>query len=273
VRVSTPAGGAFASVTIQQTDLVVFGPTSITLQPGATYEVQSNPFGRSVQYTAFGGSFSGAGGNIYTAPPNAGNYHFIVSFGSQSVRIDVHVPLVITPAEVNLELGATFQFTANAPGAAWSVSSTTGQPGQITSSGFYTAPTSGGTVAIVTASLAGDSATAIVLFLTVLPYNPTYAVEGETLARAVVVYTEAGDLKGRLKGPIKKTYQLHFDYRDKAELLAVLAFHSSRFPEIPILFHDHNLDIFVACYFDSQVKWQVTGGGCAFSYSFRLKEA
>jgi hypothetical protein len=274
VRVSTPAGVAYATVTIQQIDLVVYGPRAITLEPGASYRVESNPFGRSVSYTAFGGSFgTGSDANLYTAPTTAGNYHFSVTYAGQSIRIDVHVPLRISPKTINLAGGETYQFTVNAPGANWTVSSTSGQTGSITSNGLYTAPASGGTVVTVTASGNGDSDTALVYFLDIYPYNPTYSVEGETQPRVVLIRTEDGNPKGRLRSdaPFKRQYSLRYVSRSKTEFLAAMAFHRARFPDKPFLFHDVNVGEYVAVYFDSGFKWQIDGG-CSFTYSWRLIE-
>jgi hypothetical protein len=273
IRVSTGAGNAFASVTIQQVDLVVFGPRSIILEPRAQHQVESNPFGRDVSYTANGGSFgTGTSNSVYTAPTQAGNYFFTVHYAGQSIRIDVRVPLRISPKSRSMAAGETFQFSVNAAGASWSATSTSGPAGTILQNGFYTAPSSGGTIVTITASGNGDSDTATVSFLTIYPYNPTFATEGETVSRAAVVYTEDGQPKGRLKD-IKKTYQLHYDFRDRAEVLAAIAFHEARFPDLPFLYQDHNLNIFVAVRFDSQISWQWSGGGCSGSYSFRIKEA
>jgi hypothetical protein len=56
-----------------------------------------------VTYTAHGGSFGdGANANLYTAPADAGNYYFLVTYNGQTVRVDVRVRLRITPKEINL---------------------------------------------------------------------------------------------------------------------------------------------------------------------------
>lgn len=274
VRVSTPAGVGYASVTIQQVDLVVYGPRSIILEPGASYRVESNPFGRSVSYTAFGGSFgSGSDANLYTAPAPAGDYHFTVTYADQTIRIDVHVPLRISPKSVNLSPSQTHQFTVNAAGASWTASSTSGASGFITANGLYTAPASGGTIVTITASGNGDSDTALVYFLDIYPYNPTYSVEGETQPRVVLVRTEDGNPKGRLRSdtPFKRQYALRYVSRSKAEYVAALEFHRARFPDKPFLFHDYNVGEHVAVYFDSGFKWDINGS-CSFTYSWRLIE-
>lgn len=267
-----PANTATASVTIQSIDLIVYGPHSITLEPGGTHRVESNPSGLAVSYTAGGGSFGdGIDANLYTAPTAAGNYYFLVTYAGQTVRIDVHVPLRITPKEVNLAAGQSIQFTVNAAGAGWGVYSPYGNTGTITPSGLYTAPTSGGTVVTVTASANGDSDTATVYFLAIYPYNPTYSVEWESVARVVLVRTEDGNPKGRLKSTSKRAYQLRYVAREKAEVVEARAFHATRFPDVPFLFHDHNLGEYVPVFFDSAIKVQVDGA-CNFTYSFRLIE-
>jgi hypothetical protein len=146
-----------------------------------------------------------------------------------------------------------------------------GNIGTISPAGLYRAPDSGGTVVTVSASANGDSDTATVYFLDIFPYNPTYAVEGETQSRVVIARTEDGTLSGRLKSTPKRAYQLKYVGREKAEAQAARAWHASHFPAVPFLYHDHNLGEFVPVIFDSEFKWQVNGA-CAFDYSWRLLE-
>ena len=263
VTATTSGGTATTQVTVQIVELVVYGPSEITLEPDSTYKVLTNYPARGPSYTAFGGSFIA---NTYTAPHEAGQYYFTVSVAGQTERVDVNVPLRIAPKEVRLEEGASTQFTINAPSATWSASA-----GTVSQTGFYTAPASGGTFARVTATTPNGSDTAIVLFLDEFPYQPSYAVSGEINREAVLARSEGGRRFGRIKGPVERSYALEFKNRDQAEVEAAMLFWKLHYPEIPLIFHDLKLDDFVPCTFDSALRWQVNGT-CLFTYSFRLLE-
>jgi len=264
IRATTTIGDATTSATVQTVELIVYGSDHITLEPGAQYTVLTNLPPRAPSYSAFGGSFAA---NIYTAPTAAGLYHFTVTYQGQSKRVDVTVPLRIAPKEARVEAGQSQQFTINAPSATWSVTG----GGTISQTGFYTAPTSGGTVARVTATTPNGSDTAVVLLLDEFPFQPTYAVDGEKGRTAVIVEAEDGTRFGRIKGASRRRYDLRFENRSQTETLAAIAFHTARYPEVPFLFHDIKLNDFVAVLFDSPIKWQVSGE-CRFHYSFKLLE-
>lgn len=262
----TAAGGlqAVVPVVIQSTQLVVYGSSTLTLSGGSSYEVSSNVPPSAATYTAFGGHFENT--NTYVAPQFAGNYYFTVSYEGQSARIDVFVPLRIQPDVARLSAGQTQQFSVNAPSATWSA--TEGEIDPVT--GFYEAPAQG-TVATITATTPTGSDTAQVLLLEEFPYSPTYAVEGSQARDAIVVKLEDGRRHGRAQGASFKTYDLHFDSREQAELEAVLRWHHDRYPERPFLFNDADLSLYVAAVFDSDVRWQDMGE-CRFNYAFRILE-
>jgi hypothetical protein len=257
-------GSVTTQATVQSIELVVYGPEHLTLDSGQSYTVLSNLPTTALSYTAHGGSFSG---NVYMAPAEAGEYWFEVSFQGQSKRIDVTVPVKITPDEVRLEAGDSFQFTINAPSAVWSVTG----GGTITQTGFYTAPAGGGTVAHVTATTPSGSDTATVLFLDEFPYQPNYTVESELNRTVIVVEAEDGTRFGRSKGPVRRSYSLKFQNRDKGEVLTAQAFWAARYPERPFLWNDIKLDIFTPVLFDSAIRTEVNGT-CLFAYSFRIIE-
>jgi hypothetical protein len=264
ITATTATTSASTTITVQTLELVIYGPSAITLEPDSEYTVLTNYTSRNLVYTAFGGSFSQ---NVYTAPHQAGAYYFTVSVAGQTKRVDVTVPLRISPKQVNLEAGASQQFTINAASASWSIVGS----GTISQTGFYTAPASGGTIARITATTPNGSDTAIVLLLAEFPYQPSYAVAGEIGRNAVIVESEDGTRYGRVKGPTRKAYELRFNNRQQAEQLAAMTFHTARYPSGPFIFHDIKLDMFVAVLFDSKMRWENTGN-CQFSYSFRLIE-
>jgi hypothetical protein len=266
IRAVTPIGEATTAATVQVIELVVYGPDQLTLEPGGRYTVFANISGRALTFTAFGGSF-----DLYTyvAPETAGEYYFTVTYQGQVDRTDVTVPVRISPKEVRLESGESFQFTINAPSATWSV--TPASQGSITQTGFYTAPTTGGTFAKVTATTPSGSDTATVIFLDEFPYQPTYAYGGERARDVIIVELEDRSRKGRVKGAMLMHYELKFQRREREELDAVMAFYEDRWPNLPFLFNDLKLRGFVPVIFDSAVRFEINGT-CEYSYSFRLVE-
>lgn len=263
VTATTATATVSTQITVTTLELVVYGPSDITLEPGANYTVFTNYPPRGPSYSAFGGSFTS---NVYTAPQQAGDYYFTVSVPGQTKRVDVHVPVRISPDEVRLEAGQSFQFTVNAPSATWSATS-----GTITNTGFYTAPSTGGTIAHISATTPSGSDTAIVLFLDEFPYQPNYTLEGELNRTVIVVEAEDGTRFGRAKGPVRRSYSLKFQNRHKEEVEAALAFWRARYPELPFLFNDMKLGDFTAVLFDSAIRWEVSGS-CLYAYSFRIIE-
>lgn len=252
------------AVVIQSTQLVVYGPQTITLSSGGSYTVSSNVPATAATYMAFGGHFENT--NVYVAPDGAGNYYFIVNYEGQQVRIDVHVPLRITPDVARLSAGQTQQFSVNAPSANWST--TAGSIDPVT--GFYTAPQTG-TVATVTATTPTGSDTAQVLLLEEFPFPASYSVAGEQGRDAIIVKLEDGRRHGRIQGAVFKSYDLHFDNREQEEIETVLDWHRDRYPERPFLFNDSDLSLYVAVVFDSEVRWEDLGE-CRFNYAFRVLE-
>ena len=220
--------------------------SSITLEPGAGYPVSANLPPRGLTYTAFGGSF-----DLYTyiAPEAAGCvllYGFI-SGANRSHRC--YVPLRIAPKEVRVEASESVQFTINAPSASWSVAGR----GTVSQTGFYTAPASGGLVDKVTATTSIGSDTATVLLVDKFPFDPSYAVVSNIGRRVALVEAEDGTPFGRAKGPIRGHWEFIFENRDAEEYRQARAFFNARFPDIPVLIHDADLDEFIGVYFDSEL--------------------
>jgi hypothetical protein len=265
IIVTAPGGlQVVVAVVIQSVQLVVYGPQTLTLASGQSYVVSTNVPPQAATYTAFGGSFTNT--NVYVAPDAAGNYYFTVSYEGQSVQVNVIVPLRIEPDVVRLSAGQSFQFSVNAPSATWSTTDGTIDP----VTGFYTAPLEG-TVATVTATTPTSSDTAQVLLLEEFPFPASYAIEGSQARDAIIVKVEDGRRHGRAQGEPFKSYDLHFDNREQAELEAVLTWHKDRYPERPFLFNDADLSLYVAVVFDSDVRWQDLGE-CRFNYAFRCLE-
>jgi len=265
-------GPVYAQVTIQSIQFQVYAPDRITLEPGAGYLVAANVPPRSLQYSAFGGSFgTGADYNVYYAPDAAGDFYFIVSYQGQTKRVDVHVPLRITPHSIELQAGQTFQFQANSGGVNWSLSGS-GNLGTISNLGFYTAPVSGGAIVVVTASTASDSDTATIFFLSLFPYQPNYTVTGDVSREAVSVKSESGRRSSRVHGGPLRSFELRFEDRDKTEYLAARAFFEDRFPDLGFLIEDKVANEFVGCIFDSKFQFEYNNSSCGFSYGFRVTE-
>jgi hypothetical protein len=263
--ICTPLGEATTSATVATVELVVYGPASITLEPGASYPVSANLPPRGLTYTAFGGSF-----DLYTyiAPQEAGAYYFTVSYAGQTVRVDVKVPLRISPKEVRVENGESFQFTINYPTANWSV---LGRGSVVFDTGYYTAPASGGLVDKVTATTAIGSDTATVLLVDEFPFDPSYAVVSNIGRRVALVEAEDGTPFGRAKGPVRGNWEFIFENRDAEEYREARAFFNARFPDIPVLIHDADLDEFIGVYFDSELHRESVNV-CEINYSFRGRE-
>ena len=259
---------ATASVTVEATQFQVYSPSHITLEPSSPYVVATNIPPQSVQFTAFGGSFDN---NTYIAPQQSGDYYFTVSYQGQTIRVDVHVPLRITPNSKQLAANETFQFIANAAGVNWSLSGT-GNLGTISQTGFYTAPATGGSVVTVRASTLSASDTATVFFLTLWDYQPNYPVEGEVDRVAVVVASESGRQSSRVRAGVLRSFVLSFLNREKDEYLAARAFFEAHYPTAGFIFEDIEAGDFVAVQFVEKMAARYNSAQCQFDYQWSVKE-
>jgi hypothetical protein len=148
-------------------------PTTATVKLGATQQFTS---AGATAWSATAGTVSSSG--LYTAPsamPASSTVTVTASGpgGSASAMVTLTStnPQTITPASVTLALGATQQFTS-AGATTWSVTS-----GSVTTTGFYTAPTTlpGSGTDSVKATGPGGTATAIV---TLTPPTPVITSVG-----------------------------------------------------------------------------------------------
>jgi len=263
---------AYATVSVQAAILVVYLPPSLTMDPLATQLVGTNIPPALCQFTAHGGTFGGTNGNVYTAPEAAGNYWFEVSYQGQTIRTDVHVALRITPDSVQLSADQTFQFHVNSASPSWSLSGT-GELGVIgPSTGFYEAPSTGGIVVTVIASIPGDSDTATVFFLDLFPYQPNFPVEGDIDRIAEVVQSESGRQSARVRGKVLRSFDLQFLNRDSVEFLAARDFYAARYPTTGFIFEDIETGEFVAVAPLGKFSFRYNSAVNQFDYQFTVRE-
>jgi beta-glucanase (GH16 family) len=152
---------------------VTITPASVLLQPGTAQQFTATVSGSSniaVIWAATGGVITSTG--MYTAPNNTGSYTVTATSvadttKSASAAVTVNaaaIAVTISPKSASLVTGETQQFTATVtgtsdPGVNWSATG-----GSISSTGFYTAPSSAGMYAVTATSTADPtkSATATV---------------------------------------------------------------------------------------------------------------
>ncbi len=142
------------------------------------------------------GTLSGSGSTItYTAPAGTGSHLLVATSAadpskSASSAISVFVPATVTavavsPASLNLTTGAQNTFTATVtgtgsfnPGVTWSA-----QRGSITTTGLYTAPSTGGSDTVTAASVQTPTRTASATIAVAVPNTITsVAVSPPTLS-------------------------------------------------------------------------------------------
>lgn len=166
---------------------VVLTPASVSLQTGASQQFSaagrlsdgsSTPV--SVSYTATGGTISAAG--LFTAGTATGTFRVIATqqggtlADSSAVTIIAPPPtltaVIFTPASVNLQAGATQQFTAAgwlSDGSSTPVTVTYGASGgTITSGGLYTAGSTAGTFRVIATQQGGTLADTSQVTITVV---------------------------------------------------------------------------------------------------------
>jgi len=148
---------------------------------------------------AGGGTITSAG--VYTAPHTAGSYTVVAAAAadtSKTAEATVTVTAVgvtITPATMNLTPGSTATFVGAVTGSVDTGITWTVEPagsGSVTAAGFYTAPTTSGTYAVVATSTADPtrSARATInvrnVMVTITPGSATLD-QGGTLALSATV--------------------------------------------------------------------------------------
>ncbi|HEU4587396.1 MAG TPA: hypothetical protein VFS11_02025 [Gemmatimonadales bacterium] len=190
---------------------VELSPASVSLAPGATKQFAATArynSGKttsiSVTYTATGGTITSGG--LYTAGATAGTYRVIAkqsggtladtatvtitgSTGSTSPTLQ---SIVLTPATVSLQTGATQQFSASgkmSDGTTSAVSVTwTATGGTVSTTGLYTAGATAGTYRVIAAS-SGKADTSTVTLTTSTSTGGTTGCSAYTYTRLVSVST------------------------------------------------------------------------------------
>jgi hypothetical protein len=180
---------ASASITVSvpvSISSVTVSPATFSLNTGATNQfsatvVGTGSYSSSVTWTTQKGTITSAG--LYTAPASGGSDVVMATSTQDTTKsataaITVSVPVSITsvavsPSTLSLNTGATNQFSATVVGTGsyssaviWSA-----QKGSITSTGFYTAPSAGGSD-VVTATSTQDTTKTATTTVTVLASAP-----------------------------------------------------------------------------------------------------
>jgi hypothetical protein len=186
VRATSSTGGSdSAQVIIAAVDTtgtitdVMISPDSATVAEGATqaftvaaYLSNGTTSPVSVTYSATGGTVSSSG--MYQAGTTPGKFRVVARSAAglaDTAVVTIPAPdlqqIVLTPASVSLDAGATYQFAANG-----SFSDGTSQPvsvtfsatgGTISSTGLYTAGNAGGTYRVIAASSGLADTSAVIL--------------------------------------------------------------------------------------------------------------
>ena len=173
---------------------VAVSPATVTLAAGLSQQFTATVTGSadttatwSLEETSGCGQISATG--LYTAPASAATCHVVATSHADSsktatatVTVTTSAPAVaiaVSPATVTLAAGLTQQFTATVTGSAdttatWSLKETSGC-GQVSATGFYTAPASTATCHVVATSHADSTKTATAT-VTVTAPPPVVAV-------------------------------------------------------------------------------------------------
>lgn len=163
-----------ASVTVRPLTVAV-SPSAATLATAGTTQLSASVTGTTdtavtwAVKEANGGSVTATG--VYTAPTTAGTYHVVATAhadgttqGTATLTVTA-VGVAITPATLTVGTAGSQAFTAEVTGTqntavTWEVEEANG--GTINSSGYYTAPSAGGTFHVVATSVADPSKSATV---------------------------------------------------------------------------------------------------------------
>ena len=131
---------------------VAVSPTSATIKTGGQQQFSASVSGTTntaVVWTASGGSVSTSG--LYTAPSSGGTYTVTATSAadtskSASASITVSQPIAVSlsPSSASLQTGGQQQFSASVSGTTNTAVTWATSGGTVSSSGLYTAPSSGG---------------------------------------------------------------------------------------------------------------------------------
>jgi hypothetical protein len=165
--VANTSQSASAVVGVSATTAVAISlsPISSSLLTGGTQQFTATVTGSTntaVTWSATGGSVSSSG--LFTAPSTAGTYTVTATSSADSTKaasatVTVSAPVVavsIAPGSASLPTGGTQQFTATVTGSSNTAVKWSATGGSVSSSGLFTAPSTGGTYT-VTATSSADS--------------------------------------------------------------------------------------------------------------------
>ncbi len=145
-------------------------PSTLTLAPGGKQTFQATVTGSSntaVQWGCSGGTIDQTGN--YTAPNASGTFVYRISATSvadsnvkaeATVNVTNAASISITPTAINLLKGGTTQFTAKITGTTDTAVTWKASAGTIDQTGFYTAPSTAGTITITASISAQPTVTA-----------------------------------------------------------------------------------------------------------------
>lgn len=184
--------GNQAQVTIGGTApvAVTISPTSVTLPSGGTQPFIATVTGTSntnVTWAATCGTINSGG--LYTAPTTTGSCKVTATSVADTTKsasatvtmANGSVSVAISPTTVNLAPAGTQQFTATVTGSSNTTVTWATTCGTVSSSGFYTAPTTTGSCKVTTTSVADTtkSATATVTVASGPPQDPAQQLQAD----------------------------------------------------------------------------------------------
>jgi len=162
---------ASATVTVSAPVVTVsISPTSASMQTGGTQQFTASISGSSntaVNWSASSGSITSTG--MYTAPTAAGTFTVKATSAADSTKsasatVTVSAPQVvavnISPISASMLTGGNQQFTASVSGSSNTAVTWSATGGSVSSTGMYTAPSTGGTFAVTATSVADSTKSA-----------------------------------------------------------------------------------------------------------------
>lgn len=166
--VADPSKYANALVTVHDCVGITINPGAATVQEGGVVNFSATVTGSAntaVTWQASAGTIDGQG--VYTAPPGpgqAGTYTVTARSAADPSQTATAVVTVtpmargisVSPATVTLDHGASQEFSATVTGLSNTSVSWAASAGVIDGAGNYTAPASGGTGAVITATSVAD---------------------------------------------------------------------------------------------------------------------
>lgn len=257
--------------------LMLAMPNAVVAKPTDVVELLTN-YDKAqthlVTWTALDGGVLHA--NRFTPLAAPANYRVRASVGQQRALVTVTVPIVIQPATssgqkklIAIGLGANLQLVTNLGSPTWSAVA-----GSITSGGLYTPPAFVG-ADVITVTSGPKSQSVLVEIVEVFPFDPDFGYTVEEAKTVVVNRTEDDEPYGRVKSPAnqpRRKYELKFQGVGTDDLAIAEDFWNRHFPDRVFIYDDKFRGEKVACYFDSNLKYE-PGAGCDVDYSFRLIEA